>query len=84
MDIRMPGTRRARRHPRDRRRPARCADVRVIVLTTFTDDAYVFDAIRFGASGFLVKDIEPAELVHGDPGGARRRRRCSPPRVTRR
>ncbi|HEY4419341.1 MAG TPA: response regulator transcription factor, partial [Pseudonocardia sp.] len=36
---------------------------KVIVLTTFTDDSYVFDAIRFGASGFLVKDSEPADLV---------------------
>jgi DNA-binding NarL/FixJ family response regulator len=40
------------------------AGVRVIVLTTFAEDAYIFEAIRSGASGFLVKDTEPAELVH--------------------
>lgn len=38
--------------------------VRVVVLTTFAEDEYVFEAIRSGASGFLVKDTEPAELVH--------------------
>jgi DNA-binding NarL/FixJ family response regulator len=63
MDIRMPG------HDglaatRDIVADPQLSGVRVIVLTTFTDDAYVFDAVRFGASGFLVKDIEPAELVH--------------------
>jgi DNA-binding NarL/FixJ family response regulator len=39
------------------------AMVRVIVLTTFDDDASVFAALRAGASGFLVKDIEPADLL---------------------
>jgi DNA-binding NarL/FixJ family response regulator len=38
------------------------ADTRVIVLTTFELDDYVFDALRAGASGFLLKEIEPAEL----------------------
>lgn len=62
MDIRMPGldglaaTREIVADPR-------LAGVRVIVLTTFTEDSYVFDAVRGGASGFLVKDIEPAELI---------------------
>jgi DNA-binding NarL/FixJ family response regulator len=37
---------------------------RIVVLTTFETDEYVFDGIRAGASGFLVKDIEPAELLH--------------------
>jgi ActR/RegA family two-component response regulator len=40
------------------------AGVRVIVLTTFAEDAYIFEAIRSGASGWLIKDAEPAELVH--------------------
>ncbi|MFJ9348047.1 response regulator [Streptomyces sp. NPDC101237] len=38
-------------------------DVRVVMLTTFELDEYVFEAIRSGASGFLVKDTEPEELV---------------------
>ncbi|MEU8761358.1 response regulator transcription factor [Streptomyces sp. NPDC048659] len=37
--------------------------VRVVMLTTFELDEYVFEAIRSGASGFLVKDTEPEELV---------------------
>jgi DNA-binding NarL/FixJ family response regulator len=36
---------------------------RVIVLTTFELDEYVFEALRGGASGFLIKDTEPAELL---------------------
>jgi len=36
---------------------------RVLVLTTFDLDEYVYAAIRAGASGFLLKDVEPAELV---------------------
>jgi DNA-binding NarL/FixJ family response regulator len=39
------------------------ASVRVVVLTTFDDDEHVFAALRAGASGFLVKDIEPEELL---------------------
>lgn len=39
------------------------AGVRVVMLTTFELDEYVFEAIRSGASGFLVKDTEPAELL---------------------
>ncbi len=42
---------------------ARLASVRVVVLTTFDDDESVFAALRAGASGFLVKDVEPDELV---------------------
>jgi DNA-binding NarL/FixJ family response regulator len=38
--------------------------VRVVILTTFDIDEYVFEALRVGASGFLVKSTEPAELVH--------------------
>ncbi len=39
------------------------AGVKVVVLTTFDDDAHVFGALRAGASGFLVKDVEPDELL---------------------
>jgi DNA-binding NarL/FixJ family response regulator len=39
------------------------AEVRVVILTTFELDEYVFEAIRAGASGFLVKDTEPEELL---------------------
>ncbi|MCV2462597.1 response regulator transcription factor [Streptomyces sp. ICN988] len=38
-------------------------DVKVVMLTTFELDEYVFEAIRSGASGFLVKDTEPEELL---------------------
>jgi len=41
------------------------AETRVVVLTTFDLDEYVFEAVRIGASGFLVKDTEPAELLRG-------------------
>ena len=41
----------------------RAADVRVLVLTTFDLDEYVFRALRAGASGFLLKDTQPAELL---------------------
>ncbi len=39
------------------------AETRVVVLTTFELDEYVFGALRAGASGFLLKDVEPADLV---------------------
>jgi len=41
----------------------RCAGVRIVIVTTFELDEYVTRALRAGASGFLVKDAEPAELV---------------------
>src|SRR5262249_22933787 len=40
------------------------AGTRVIMLTTFELDEYVFEALRDGASGFLLKNTEPAELLH--------------------
>jgi DNA-binding NarL/FixJ family response regulator len=39
------------------------AGTRVVILTTFGLDEYIFEAIRSGASGFLVKDTEPEELI---------------------
>ncbi|HEX3189311.1 MAG TPA: response regulator transcription factor, partial [Streptosporangiaceae bacterium] len=45
---------------------------RVVVLTTFDDDEYVYAALRAGASGFLLKDVPPADLVsaiHAVAGG---------------
>ncbi|MGD3107053.1 response regulator [Streptomyces sp. YGL11-2] len=62
MDIRMPvvdGLVATRRITED---PA-LSDVKVVMLTTFELDEYVFEAIRSGASGFLVKDTEPEELL---------------------
>jgi DNA-binding NarL/FixJ family response regulator len=64
MDIRMPkldGIEATRRIAGD----DRLAGVKVVILTTFELDEYVFEALRAGASGFLVKDTEPLELLHG-------------------
>jgi DNA-binding NarL/FixJ family response regulator len=62
MDIRMPdmdGLEATRRIAAD----AQLGDVRVLILTTFESDEYVFEALRSGASGFLLKDAEPTELI---------------------
>ncbi|KOG55504.1 LuxR family transcriptional regulator [Streptomyces griseoflavus] len=62
MDIRMPvldGLAATRQITEDPRLSA----VKVVMLTTFEMDEYVFEAIRAGAAGFLVKDTEPEELV---------------------
>ncbi|MFI6345677.1 response regulator [Streptomyces sp. NPDC050560] len=62
MDIRMPvldGLAATRRITADQALDG----VRVVMLTTFELDEYVFEAIRSGASGFLVKDTEPEELL---------------------
>lgn len=62
MDIRMPlldGLAATRRITGD----GDLKDVKVVMLTTFELDEYVFEAIRSGASGFLVKDTEPDELL---------------------
>ena len=63
MDIRMPGT--------DGLEATRAiiADpsletTRIVILSTFDLDEYVFEALRVGASGFLVKTTEPVELIH--------------------
>ena len=68
MDIRMPGldgldaTRQIASDPR-------LAAVRVVILTTFGLDEYLFDALRYGASGFLVKDTRARRPGRGRPGG---------------
>ncbi|MFL6081322.1 MAG: response regulator [Ornithinibacter sp.] len=62
MDIRMPGTDGLVATRLIAAEPA-LAGTRVVVLTTFDLDEYVFEAIRAGASGFLVKDTEPTELL---------------------
>jgi len=62
MDIRMPGVDGLEATRRITSDPA-LEGVRVVILTTFDLDEYVFEAIRAGANGFLVKDTEPAELV---------------------
>jgi DNA-binding NarL/FixJ family response regulator len=61
MDIRMPvldGLEATRRIVADER----LAGVRVVMLTTYELDEYVFEALRVGASGFLLKDVDPADL----------------------
>jgi DNA-binding NarL/FixJ family response regulator len=64
MDIRMPGvdgleaTRRITADPH-------LAAVHVVILTTFDLDEYVFEAMRLGGAGFLVKNSEPDELMRG-------------------
>jgi DNA-binding NarL/FixJ family response regulator len=62
MDIRMPGTDGLEATRQIAADPA-LRGVRVIILTTFEEDEYVFAAIRAGASGFLVKDTEPEDLI---------------------
>ncbi|MEU8562868.1 response regulator transcription factor [Streptomyces cyaneofuscatus] len=64
MDIRMPGTDGLEATRRITTDP-RLAAVRVVILTTFDMDDHVYGALRAGASGFLVKDTEPMELLHG-------------------
>jgi len=64
MDIRMPGVDGLEATRRIVADPV-LADVRVVILTTFDLDEYVFEALRTGASGFLVKDTEPVELLRG-------------------
>ena len=63
MDIRMPEMDGLAAATREIAADPALAEVRVVVLTTFELDEYVIEAMRAGASGFLVKHTEPAELV---------------------
>jgi len=82
MDIRMPGTD-GLTATRTIAGDDRLAGVRIVILTTFELDEYVFEAIRSGASGFLVKDTEPVELLRAVRAVARGDALLSPS-VTRR
>ncbi|OIH93984.1 MULTISPECIES: response regulator transcription factor [unclassified Curtobacterium] len=62
MDVRMPGTDGLTATRLIGEDPELDA-LHVVILTTFEQDDYVFEAIRAGAAGFLVKDTEPAELL---------------------
>jgi DNA-binding NarL/FixJ family response regulator len=62
MDIRMPGTDGLTATSQIAAADA-LSGVRVVILTTFETDEYVYQALRAGASGFLVKDAEPEELI---------------------
>jgi DNA-binding NarL/FixJ family response regulator len=62
MDLRMPDVDGLTATKRISADPA-LGGVKVVVLTTFDDDEHVFGALRAGASGFLVKDVEPEELL---------------------
>jgi DNA-binding NarL/FixJ family response regulator len=82
MDVRMPlvdGLEATRRIAAD----PRLAAVRVVILTTFELDEYVFEALRAGASGFLLKDTDPVELLRAIEVVAAGEALLSP-RVTRR
>jgi DNA-binding NarL/FixJ family response regulator len=62
MDIRMPGTDGLEATRRIVTDPA-LSGVKVVVLTTFEIDEYVFEALRAGAAGFLLKEAEPGDIV---------------------
>lgn len=64
MDIRMPGTDGIEATKQISASPL-LADTHVLVLTTFDVDEYVYDALEAGASGFLLKDADPEDIVRG-------------------
>ena len=82
MDIRMPGVNGLEATERIAADDD-LAGVRVVILTTFESDEYVYQALHAGASGFLVKDTEPAELLQAVRVAARGDALLSPS-VTRR
>jgi len=60
MDIKMPnvnGVEATRKIKRD------FPNVKIIVLTTFNDDEYIYDALKYGASGYMLKDATPGEIA---------------------
>jgi DNA-binding NarL/FixJ family response regulator len=57
----------------------RLAGVHVVILTNYGYDEYVFEALRAGATGFCLKDIEPGDLVHAVRVAARGDALLSPP-----
>ncbi len=59
------------------------AQPRVLVLTTFDLDEYVYEAVRAGASGFLLKDVRPEDLVHAVRVVARGESMLAPALITR-
>ena len=68
MDVRMPqldGVA-ATRHLREA-----CPEIKVIILTTFDDDEYVFEGLRAGAAGYLLKDVPSEQLVDAIRAAAR-------------
>jgi DNA-binding NarL/FixJ family response regulator len=68
MDVRMPILNGVRATRRLKKALPQC---RVIVLTTFDDDEYVFDALRAGAGGYLLKDVPSAQFVEAIRATAR-------------
>jgi DNA-binding NarL/FixJ family response regulator len=64
MDIRMPGVDGLRATHEIAADPD-LADVHVLILTTFDHDEYVIEALGAGAAGFLIKNTEPSQLLHG-------------------
>ncbi len=64
MDVRMP-TMDGIEATRELLGSQKAADIRVLVLTTFDLDEYVYEALRAGASGFLLKDTDPDALLEG-------------------
>ena len=79
MDVRMPDVDGLEA---TRRLVALGTTARILILTTFDLDEYVYDAIRAGASGFLLKDVQPAAARRRDPRrrGGRRAARARPSR----
>ncbi len=65
MDLKMPGLNGVEA---TRRICARCPGTRVLVLTTFDDDEWVFDAVRAGAAGYLLKDTPRQQVVQAIRG----------------